>query len=284
MPARSSKRVLLRLRGTTQFGGVDRDARAVADDRLTGDEHVADRTSVGAPHQLQADVATWRPAPVGGVVDDDVGLLADFQRTDPVGHADGFGTGDRRQLEHLMGAEPLRIEPAVAGQTGGERGGAQDVGDVAGVGCVAAEGDAAAALDDVGVAADAGDALTEPQVRPRAVGDRRACRQHEVDLFVVEPHAVGQQQVRPEHAEVVQVGDRSLAGAGEVALGVGRGRRQVHRHAGAHRAGEVGGAGQQLVAGQVVADEGDPALDEAARRERLRRRPADGRAPRRPCR
>ena len=106
-------------------------------------------------------------------------------------------------------------------------------------------------------------------------------RQHQVDLLVVEPHAVCEQQVRPEHAEIVEVHHRPLAGAREVALGVGRRGREVHRHVRAHLAGEVGRAGEQRVGREVVADERDPALDEAASRVRRRRRRADGRAPRR---
>ncbi len=67
-------------------------------------------------------------------------------------HADRLGAGDRGHLERLMGAESLRVEPAVAGDSGGKGCGAQDVGDVTGVGGVAPERDATAALDDLGVA------------------------------------------------------------------------------------------------------------------------------------
>ena len=65
-----------------------------------------------------------------------------------------------------------------------------------------------------------GDALTQPQVRPRAVGDRGAALEHELDLVVVEPHAVGEQEVRAEHAEVLEVDDGAATGARQVALGI----------------------------------------------------------------
>ena len=175
----------------------------------------------------------------------------------------------------------MRVSRAMPAASGGH---AEDVGHVAGVRCIAAEGDAAAALDDVGMTAGAGDALTEPQVRPWAVGDGGARRQHQLDLGVVEPHAVGEQQMRPEHAEVIEVHDRTPARAGQVALGIRRRRRQVHRHVDARRLGQIGGAGQQFVRRQVVADQRDPALDQPAGWVRWRRPLAAGRAPRRPCR
>ena len=106
-------------------------------------------------------------------------------------------------------------------------------------------------------------------------------RADQLDLLVVEPHGVGQQQVRAEHAEVVEVDERAHAGAGEVGGGVVARRRDVHRHVRAAGAGEVGGAGEQGVGGEVVADERDPALDEAAGRQEVEASPPGGRASRR---
>ena len=128
-------------------------------------------------------------------MDDDVGLLADLDRTDAVGEPDRLGAGDGGQFEHLVGTEARRVEPGVAGDAGGQRGGAQDVDRVAGVGRVAPERDPPAALDDLGVTAVGEHALAEPEVRPRAVGDRRLARQDQFDLGVVEPHAVADEQV-----------------------------------------------------------------------------------------
>ena len=152
MPARSSKRLLHRAGLAPQRLGVDGDASTVAHDLAAGDEHVAHAAAVGAPHELQADVAARLPAPTVGAVHDDVGLLAGFERADAVGHPDGLGAGDRRQLERLVRAEARRVDASVAGDAGRRGGGAEDVGDVAGVRRVAAERDAAAALDDVGMA------------------------------------------------------------------------------------------------------------------------------------
>ncbi len=63
----------------------------------------------------------------------DVGLLADRQRADSIRHADCLGAGDRGHLERLVGPEALWLEAGVAGYPRGQRRGAKDVGDIAGV-------------------------------------------------------------------------------------------------------------------------------------------------------
>ena len=73
-------------------------------------------------------------------------------------------------------------------------------------------------------------ALAVVEVGPRARGDRRAGAAQQLDLLVVEPHRVGQQQVRAEDAEAVEVDDRAHAGAGQVGRGIVARRRDVHRH------------------------------------------------------
>ena len=80
-------------------------------------------------------------------------------------------------------------------------------------------------------------------------------------------HSVRQQHVRPEHAEPVEMDERTATGAGEVADGVATVRRDVEREADPAVAGQLARAGDQLVAHQVVPDERDPALDEAAGRQ-----------------
>ena len=77
------------------------------------------------------------------------------------------------------------------------------------------------------------DALPKPEVGPRAVRDRGRGAQQRVDLRVVEPDRVREQQVRAEHAELVEVHERAVTEALEIHLRVGRRRRDVHRHAGA---------------------------------------------------
>ena len=149
------QRLLHRLRLAPQCVGVDGDTTSIAHHLAAGDEDVADGPAIGAPHELQADVAAWRPPPPAGTVDDDVGLLADLERPDAVGHPDRLGAGDRCKLEGLVRAEARRIDPCVASDPGRRRGGAQDVGDVAGVRCIATQGDPAAAFDDVGMATGA---------------------------------------------------------------------------------------------------------------------------------
>ncbi len=134
------------------------------------------------------------------------------------------------------------------------------------------------------VPAGAGDSLRQSQVGPRARGDRVSGAQHDVDLGVVEVHGVGQQHVRAEHAELVEVHAEDGARFAQVAGGVPVVRRHVEREAGAALAGQLARADDQLVAHQVVADQRHPALHQAAGaagRGRSRRR-WRGRAPRRP--
>ena len=52
-------------------------------------------------------------------------------------------------------------------------------------------------------------------------------RSEDVQLGIVEVHAVGDQHVAAEDAEVVEVLDRAATRAGEVRRGIGVGRRQV---------------------------------------------------------
>jgi hypothetical protein len=75
---------------------------------------------------------------------------------------------------------------------------------------------------------------------------------------------VGEQQVWSEHAEMVEMHDGPAPTPCQVALRVGRRGGQVHRHRRAELAREVGGTGEQRVRGEIVADERDPPLDQAA--------------------
>ena len=52
------QRLLSVLRLASQGRRIDRDAPTVTNDGFAGDEHIANRPSVGAPDQLQPDVAT----------------------------------------------------------------------------------------------------------------------------------------------------------------------------------------------------------------------------------
>ena len=128
MPARSSSERCCDLRLASQCRRIDGDALTIADHLVAGDEDIADRSPVGAPDELQADVTAGHPTPVGRLMDHDVGLFAGLQRPDSIGHPDRFGTGDRRQFERLVGTEPLRIEAAVASDPGSQRRRPQDVG------------------------------------------------------------------------------------------------------------------------------------------------------------
>ena len=199
-------------------------------------------------------------------MDDDVGLLAGLERADPIGHADCLGAADRGEFERFVGAEPLRVDSAIACDPRRCCGGSQDVSHVTGVRCIASECNPSAALDDLGVPAYPGDTLAESQVRPRAIGDGSAGRQDQVDLVVIEPHPVGEHEMPAERPEMVEVHDRASTGAGEIALGVGRRGGEVHCHLGAELPSEIRRAGEQLVGCKVVPDQCDPSLHQSARR------------------
>ena len=130
------------------------------------------------------------------------------------------------QLEGVVGAEPGRIDTGVLGQAGEQRGGPQEVDEVAGVLAVAAERHPAAPAHQLGVAPGARHALAEAQVGPRAGGDRGAGAEEGVDLVVVEVDGVGDEHVRSEHAEVVEVDERD---AGRCGPGRRRRRRPTAR-------------------------------------------------------
>ena len=139
---------------------------------------------------------------------------------------------------------------------------------VAGVLGVAPERQPPAPAPELGVAAGGGDALGQPQVGPRAGRDRR-----------VGAHARRRARRRrgarrgpparagPSTPRRSRWTNGRRPGAREVARGVAGRRRDVEREPGAPAAGQLARAGDELVAHQVVADEGDPSLDQTAGRE-----------------
>lgn len=72
---------------------------------------------------------------------------------------------------------------------------------------------------------------------------------------------MGQQHVRPEHPERAQVHDGSTAGPRKVRGGIARGGGEVEREPDTRLPGQVPGGDGELVAHQVVADEGHPTGD-----------------------
>src|SRR3954471_11944349 len=84
---------------------------------------------------------------------------------------------------------------------------------------------------------------------------------------------MGQQKVWPESTEMVEVHERATTGTCEIALRVRGGRRHVHRHRGVQLASEIGRAREQVVTGQIVADQRHPSFDQSARRMGLDDRP-----------
>ena len=91
----------------------------------------------------------------------------------------------------------------------------------------------------------------------------------EVDLLVIEPHPMSEQEMRTQHAEVVEVHDRAAPGTRQVAVGVRGSGGDVHRHRAVQLAGEVRRTRQQLVASQIMTDQCHPTLDQSSGRIRL---------------
>ena len=254
--------VLCSRRGAAQVVEVDGDAPPVADHWPAPDEHVARVAPVAAPHELQGDVAVGRQRRRPAVEHHHVGQLAGRQRTDLGALADGLGSPDRGQLESVVRAEPFRVDRHVPRQPRRQRRHPQHVGQVAGVACVASQRQAATPARQLQVPPRRRDTLAQPQVRPRAVGDGGLAGEKQLHLGVVQPHAVGQQQVAPQDPQAIEVHDGTGAAVAQVALGVGGGGRDVHGHAAAGVACQVSRPRQQFVGGQVVAYERDPSLDE----------------------
>ena len=195
-------------------------------------------------------------------MDHEVGLLADLDRSDPVGHADGLRSLDGQQLQRVGSAEGGGIHRDVLGQPGEDRRSAEAVDRVAGVLRVAPERDSAAALPQVEVPELASGSLAESQVGPRASGDGRGRLDDEVDLVVVEMHAVRDQQFGSEHAECGQVFDGTTARGGQVLLGVAGAGGEVERQPGLGLSGERRGRLDQFVGHQVVAHQRHPGRDQ----------------------
>ena len=67
----------------------------------------------------------------------------------------------------------------------------------------------------------------ELEVRDRVAHDGRAALRDQVELGVVEPHGVGEQGARPEHARAVQVGGGAIAVVADAVVDLALGLREV---------------------------------------------------------
>ena len=194
---------------------IDGHACTIAHHGPTGNPDIADRSAIRSPDELTNGVGTagneLRPA---GGVNDKVGLLADFDRTDQVTLADRPGSADGGQGESIVRAGREGIFGAIASETDEERCRSQDVNRVAGVLGVATKGQTSAAPQQFVVTIGADESLGQPQVGPRTRSHRRVVGQHRFHFVVVEMHPVGDQHMRSEHAELIQVNERPTPGAG----------------------------------------------------------------------
>ena len=92
--------------------------------------------------------------------------------------------------------------------------------------------------------------MTEPIDQPiRGLDDGS------IYFVVVEMHGMGEQHVRIEHTEAVEMDDGPHAGAFGVRARIGVGRRQVVRDRGVAITSEFGRAHHQCIRHQVVTDE-----------------------------
>ena len=86
----------------------------VSDDLTSSDKHITNRPTVRTPDQLKYRIgAVWNPLEVGAVVDNDIGLLADFKGTDQIVDTEGLGSLDCEQLERIVGAEHCGVDERV---------------------------------------------------------------------------------------------------------------------------------------------------------------------------
>ena len=73
------QRLLHRASLFPQRFGIDVDAPSIAHNLSAGDDDIAYRTAIGAPNQLQANVAARRPSPAARSMNDHVRLLSNLQ-------------------------------------------------------------------------------------------------------------------------------------------------------------------------------------------------------------
>ncbi len=111
-------------------------------------------------------------------------------------------------------------------------------------------------------------ALPQPQVGCRARGDCRTRLKDGVDLRVIQPYRVSQQQSRTQDPEIAQVQHRPAAGPPLVRGHIAWAGRQVPGNACAEPLSERGRASEQLVTGQIMPDQRDPPTHPAIRTQR----------------
>ena len=195
-------------------------------------------------------------------MDNDVCLLASFQRADQVAFADRAGAVDGGQTQPVVCGDAHWVASPITHQADQQRGGAQDVHRIAGIFRVATEGQSGTAGDQFAMSRGRGEALGQTQVGPWARRNRGVGVDDDVQFFIVQMHAMRDQHVGAECAKVLQVNERTPAGSLQVTHRITAVRGHVEREPHVALAGEFAGACHQFVAHQIVTNQCDPALDE----------------------
>ena len=160
-------------------------------------------------HQLVGGVVAGDPVDVREIEEDEVGLVALGDPADAVAEAECAGAAGGGGLEDLLAGEPAAgVRSLGVGAVGGDPQGFVHVLVVAAGCAVGADADVELLLQH---GLDRGDAVAEQHVAAGVVRHGGAVVGETRDVVVVEPHAMGGDEIRAEQAQVLQVRGRRLA-------------------------------------------------------------------------
>ena len=160
-----------------------------------------------------------------------------------------------------MGPKTCGVHDDIFGEPRGKGRHTQGVDGVTGVLGVTAQSQSSTTLPEVHVASCASQALSQPEVGPRAVGDCRIRVDKECELFVVEVHGVSDENMRAQNPEGREVLDGTLARSSGISLRVVRRWREVKSNPGSLGFGQASGTDEEVVADQVVSYQPYPAVN-----------------------
>src|SRR5437667_4304223 len=188
---------------------IDRGDPAVVDDEAAADHDTRHRGAVFGMDELVDRVVERQPIRVVEVEHDDVGLVAGGDPPDPVAKAERAGTALGRGQCRLAGRQPA--PPIGSLHLGDERGQPHRLVHVLVVGAIRSVGADPEIDPPLQHRPGIGEAAAEPHVAARVVGDRGAAVAEPRHVVLVEPHAVGDGEMRAEHAECLEMGGLGAA-------------------------------------------------------------------------